>query len=477
VLDKERVKTQLAAQQRKVEISQVRVLLEALQHQREVAEMRRMMPAYIRRFFQRVAPLVGAGLQGDIEGTFWLDPCPLSVQQALNSYPEQVQRNLTFDRELATPDLTRAPRAIYVHPGEPVFEAVTDLFLGRYDHQGMRGAVFFDDEITEAYIFYLARVAILRDPDPVRSGDITMSTEPEIVEEKVIGVRRFENGRCEFAPAHLLLTLHPADPEAEAQSKPASAASLVKLGGNTVPVEAFLIQEWGHKTLQECRREEEQRLPQQQEQLRVAYNLRQAELFRQKRALKEAVERDIPAARSKLRQCETELGELDRRRREAEASLSTRIDRLRLGPVSLYAQALVLPMPPEEAERRRDTRAEEIALAEVRQREKALGSTIEDVSAPHLKAGFDLKVLRPNGEIRYVEVKGRSGRQAIEMTENEWAQAANHRDRYWLYAVYDCDAVAQLYRVPDPFGNLLARQTGAVRIKASEVMTASENHE
>jgi len=96
------------------------------------------------------------------------------------------------------------------------------------------------------------------------------------------------------------------------------------------------------------------------------------------------------------------------------------------------------------------------------------------VSDPHLKAGFDLKVLRADGTLRYVEVKGRSGAPPVELTENEWAQAANHRDRYWLYAVYHCDAVPRLYRVTDPFGRLLAKQTGAVRIKAGDVMAAAE---
>jgi hypothetical protein len=121
----------------------------------------------------------------------------------------------------------------------------------------------------------------------------------------------------------------------------------------------------------------------------------------------------------------------------------------------------------------KDGQAEKTALALVCQREEAEGSILEDVSAPHLKAGFDLKVLRTDGSVRYVEVKGRSGTQAIEMTANEWAQAANHRDRYWLYVVYDCDTTPTLYRVPDPFGRLLARQTGAVRIKASDVIAAS----
>ncbi len=141
--------------------------------------------------------------------------------------------------------------------------------------------------------------------------------------------------------------------------------------------------------------------------------------------------------------------------------------------MSIYAQALVLPVPPEDVERRRDMDAEQVALDEVIRRERAEGSTIEDVSDPHLKAGFDLKVLRADGSMRYVEVKGRSGVQGIEMEANEWAQAANHPDRYWLYVVYHCDTVPELYQIPDPFGRLVARQTGAVRIKASDVISAS----
>lgn len=73
-----------------------------------------------------------------------------------------------------------------------------------------------------------------------------------------------------------------------------------------------------------------------------------------------------------------------------------------------------------------------------------------------------------------MEVEGRSGTQAVEMTANEWAQAANHHDRYWLYVVYHCNTVPQLYRVPDPFGRLLGRATGAVRIRAGEVMAAAK---
>jgi len=464
-LGKDQVQARLADLERKVEVTQVKALLQALRNQREVAEMRRMMPAYVRRFFQLAAPLVGAGLRGDLEGVFYLDPCPPGVARALSSYPQEVRQKLTFDRQRAMPDLARDPQAIYLHPGEPVFEAVMDLFMGQYDHEGMRGAIFFDPEAGEPYLFYLARVLVLRDPAEEEA-------EPETVEEEVVGVRRFADGRMERAPAHLLLALYPA--EAGERLAEGAGADLLALATDTAAVEAYLVETLALPALQARRKQEEAQLPQRAEQLRVAYNLWRAELFRQRRLLKEAVEKGVPAAKSKLRDCQAELEGLDRRQREAEAALYAAVDALRLGPVSLYAQALVLPLPPEEVEGRRDIQAEKIALALVRQQEEAEGSVVEDVSDPHLGAGFDLKVLRADGSLRYVEVKGRSGTQAVEMTANEWAQAANHRDRYWLYVVYNCDTVPQLYRVPDPFGSLLAHRSGAVRINASEIKAATK---
>jgi len=345
-LNAEQAQTIIAAQERKVEISEVRALLQALKAQREMADARRMMPAYVRRFFQLAAPRVGVGMRGDIEDTFWLDPCPAGVQAALATYPQETRQRLTFDRELAMPDLGHEPQAIYLHPGEPVFEAVVNLFLGRYEHQGMRGAVFLDGEAIEPFIFYLARAAVLRDSE----------TESEIVEEQVVGVRRYADGRCELAPAHLLLTLFPAAPNGAASLDEFKA--LAGGHGDTAPVEAFLVTAVGGPALEKRRQEELERQPERLRQLRAAYNLRQVELFRQRRLLKEAVEKEVPAARTKLRECEAEMETLDRRRREAEAALYVEVEQLRLGPVSLYAQALVLPMPPEEAARRRDVQAE-----------------------------------------------------------------------------------------------------------------------
>jgi hypothetical protein len=108
---------------------------------------------------------------------------------------------------------------------------------------------------------------------------------------------------------------------------------------------------------------------------------------------------------------------------------------------------------------------------------------IGDVSTPGLaravglteRPGFDLLSMRPAGEERAIEVKGRAAIGDIELTKNEWAKACNLRERYWLYVVYECASPhPRLLRVQDPFANLLVRARGGVIIDEREILAAAD---
>ena len=116
--------------------------------------------------------------------------------------------------------------------------------------------------------------------------------------------------------------------------------------------------------------------------------------------------------------------------------------------------------------------------------EESFGAKVRDVSRPLLARragladwpGFDLLSVRPGGERRAVEVKGRAGAGEIEISENEWAKACNLREGYWLYAVFDCTGPRpRLVRVRDPFGRLRARAKIGVAIAESELLSAAED--
>ena len=103
---------------------------------------------------------------------------------------------------------------------------------------------------------------------------------------------------------------------------------------------------------------------------------------------------------------------------------------------------------------------EAIAVQVARAHEESLGAIVQDVSTAERAMaaglgewpGFDLWSLRPSGERIAIEVKGRAGFGTVELTENEYIQACQLQDRYWLYAIFECaKPQPRLCRVHNPF--------------------------
>ncbi|MDE0636958.1 MAG: helicase-related protein [Candidatus Poribacteria bacterium] len=457
----ENIQNQIEGQQKLVTNSEVKRLLDNVQQQRESAETLRMLPAYVRGFFEDAVPLLGYQIEGDIETTFKLKPCPDFVEEVIEKYSGE-QGQLTFSRELALPIGSEKPAAIFVHPGEPIFDAIRARFLEKYKAEGDRGAVYFDPQTDESYLFYLARVTVVRKTDETS----------QIIEDMLVGIKRFADGRCEEIPAHLLLTLIP---QTAKQGVPTTLSSeWVNLAEEVESVKIFVRDNFGTPQLSRIHDDFQSELEYRKKQIQISSNLRKSELLEQRRKLKDAVDRGIPAAQTKLNNCENELSKLDTKRQEAETKLIEEIENTQLEPVTIYVRAFVTPSPVKDVQTRTLRDSETIAIRTALEYEQNSGAEVKDVSNPNLKKGFDLQSRYPNGEVRYIEVKGRTGITSIDLTANEWRQAANHRNRYWLYVVYNCDTEPQLYRCHDPFGNLIANATGNIRINAGDIMRESE---
>jgi hypothetical protein len=281
----------------------------------------------------------------------------------------------------------------------------------------------------------------------------------------MVGVRLFKDGRCEEVPAHLLLDLLDSD-DGEGEDK---AEHWATLAADLAPVEAFVYERFGTPTLEKVKRDTETRFDDRRKHLQRAFNLYEAELLERRLKLKEAVAKGTPAAAHKLRKCDDELNALDGKRSVAEAAMLLELDSIRLGPVTVYARALVLPVPPEQTDKRRDDRVEAIAMRIAREYEESRQGVVEDVSDPTRRMGFDLRSTRADGQVRFIEVKGRARIGEVELTDNEWKQARNHPDRYWLYVVYNCDSTPKLYRVKDPAGKGIGKPKGGVTIDINDV--------
>jgi hypothetical protein len=123
----------------------------------------------------------------------------------------------------------------------------------------------------------------------------------------------------------------------------------------------------------------------------------------------------------------------------------------------ILTQAVVTPAPvvtiePEEVEplpgvpMRRDDEVEAIAMDVVMRYERSRGWSPVDVS----KGGehYDIRSESPDGEIRFIEVKGRALSGAIVLTGPEMDKLRQLGDRAWLYIVTFCKPVKDANEKP-----------------------------
>ena len=94
---------------------------------------------------------------------------------------------------------------------------------------------------------------------------------------------------------------------------------------------------------------------------------------------------------------------------------------------------------------------ERIAMDVTMAYERQRGWAPEDVSAENL--GFDVRS-RHGDEVRRIEVKGRASVGAVRLSPNEWTQAQQLGETFWLYIVVHCADEPQLYVIENPTARL-----------------------
>jgi hypothetical protein len=193
-----------------------------------------------------------------------------------------------------------------------------------------------------------------------------------------------------------------------------------------------------------------------------------SELARKTREGDANAEKELEEIRNKQRLLEEE---------KAKAMLyeQNRADRLEITHMEKIAVALVVPDTSAAAQDTYNKNIEDMAMRIARNFEvDRYQAHVYDVSSPRLARGYDLESHRSNGEKIVIEVKGRSGRGPIQLTENEWPTAANIRDRYWLYVVVDCATKPVLYRVQDPAFKLAVRTRQSFSINMGDILQEAE---
>ncbi len=449
-------------------VSEVRDRLPEINAAMERERFRRMLPGYVRRFVETGAPLLDLRVEGDAGGVFELVPqrrrAADELREAMDMYPEEMWGRLTVHRPKGGED------AIWMHPGEAVFERFRGNLLARHRAEARRGAIFVDPHAEVPYLFHLARASVRR-----RDGNRSRT-----VETRLIGLRQSGDGAISACALEHILLLRGAERVAPGSVPLAHAALGLKDGA----------EQWLRHTVlgmvAEHRARIQDTLPERRRWVTAGYHHRTADLMQARRRASAEARGGDPRRLTEFDMVKEQQGRLAAERQRALSLLEDESSLIEPGEATMIAHALVVPTEDREERQRHDAEVEAIAMAFARVHEEAAGAKVDDVSRPDLSRreglgdwpGFDLRSVRPAGDLgpaedRAIEVKGRAGTGAVEVSANEWAAACNLRERYWLYTVFDCATPRpRLVKVRDPFGRLLAKAKGSVVISASEIQAA-----
>ena len=449
----------------------VKSRLSELRTAMEQENYRRLLPGYIRRFVGSAAPLLDMTVEGELEEVFNLVPERAGPYDVLEVYPEEMQNRFTVSRPQPT------GKAIWLHPGEPVFDRLCTTLLSRYGDEALRGAIFIDPHAASPYLFHLARVSV------VKRGVDSASAGSEVVESRLVGLQQDSAGAIKPCSVEHLLLLRGAP-----NVKPGSIP-LARRARRLVEAAVGWLQ---NVTLagmvDEHRSQVENSLPERLNWTARGYDHQAAEFIAKRQRLTERVRGGDTRARAELVTVKAQQRQLKEDKKRCLDRLKGEPAGIVPGEAVMVAHALVLPSDNPEERARHDAEVEAIAVGLARTYEEESGARVADVSRPALARqaglpdwpGFDLLSRHPDTGERAIEVKGRAHSGGIELSENEWAEACNLRAGYWLYVVFDCATPRpRLVRVCDPFGKLLAksRNSTAYTISPRSILEAAEDQD
>ncbi|MBP7688592.1 MAG: DUF3883 domain-containing protein [Thermoflexales bacterium] len=449
----------------------VRRELAALTTQIELETYRRLLPGFVRQFIEHAAPLLNVKIDGDLDGVFGLQPTGPGALDVLwpvlETYPLSQQNHFTVYRPV------EPKSAVFLHPGEVFFDRLSAYVSGRFNIEALRGAVFIDPTATAPYLFHLALITIKREADP----QLSSLARDCVLEQRLIGLKQTADGALAECPIEAVLLLK------NGAGLPSSAIGLAARAPELIEAARQYAVEGVARSGADSRRAQLlATLDERENFIRIGYDYRASELAAQRTHYAEKAQAGDARAQAEVTKIRERQKQLQMRRAEALKTLHREPDLIVPGEVTVLAHALVVPSSDPVDRKQRDDAIEAIAMQVAWAYEASRGATVKDVHTPQQSRatglgdhpGFDLLSIRDK-ERRNIEVKGRARVGDVELTENEWPQACNLGEQYWLYVVYDCATpTPHLLRVQNPFKKLIARAKGGVVINEQEIFGFAE---
>ncbi|GIV04317.1 MAG: helicase [Fimbriimonadales bacterium] len=442
----------LMALQKKTSLAS-RLDLRAARELRDASDERRLQPLFIQRFFERAWTACGGTIRKDEHFPVWhIGPTPSALlelaRERRQPLSESYDTPFVFDKELVSvASKVRVPeRTKLMGPGHPLFDTLIEWAIREARHAFAKGATLVDPNIAKPQRIWLVRSTI---EDGRRQWRQDRRKPP--AHERLAVVVQDHMGLRTTSPSYLLNCL-----------APETAVPVPDMESRTVEE----IQAWAYEQITERQLDQVKAIRAEECDLRQEYlNTAFTDLILE---LQEELN-DLQQAQLFGEDNSDEVERLGRRIEELKARKADRLKELDLmmkltaNLPDILTEAVIVPAPVATVETeqapstgvpmRRDDEVEAIAMDVAMRYERSRGWTPTDVSCDG--EHYDIRSEGPNGEKRFIEVKGRARSGAIVLTGPEVDKLRQLGERAWLYIVTFCKGERPRLRIiQDPIAKL-----------------------
>ena len=427
-----------------------------INEQRQKARENKLIPEYTAEFFKKAFTKAEGKIRGKNNGLYAIDSIPYLIRKIaegddfrksfgplLRSYPK-----ITFTKEVSSQDQD----AEFLTFGHPLFEAVLEWISRNFSSELQTGAEFIDPSghLDGVIIFYEGRIS-----DGL--GHIA-------------GKRLFsyyvdsKTGLAEFIEPSILWDL-------QESSTYSGSVDMESLKSKT---QTQIIQNLRNYQ-QELQKERNR-----QAAIKEKYGIRSLEklirdldkdlvMLRQRQTAGENVDLVIRNKEDRQRQYRDNKKDLTNYiQREKSLTISNPSF---LGIIKISSPQII------QDELRKDPETENIAMQVVMEHETRNGRRPKDVSR-EIGPGYDIKSLDNEGNVRYIEVKGRKSKGMVALSKNEWFKAKHLGRDYYLYVVWNTGLHPNIIGpkiVQDPANTLAAKEAVHYLINPTEIEEKSHS--
>jgi len=454
----------LMALQRKASLAS-RPDLKFARELRDASDERRLQPLFIQRFFERAWTACGGTVRKDEHFPVWhVGSTPTALLELARERRQPLSDHydtpFVFDKQLVSvASKIRVPEHTkLVGPGHPLFDTLIEWAIREARQAFAKGAILADPNLTKPERVWLVRSTIedgrrewrqdRRKPPAHERLAVVIQDLPAPAEARQAG----HMGLRTTSPSYLLNCVAP-DSVVPAPEVPSRT---------TEEIQAWAYEQITERQLEQVKAVRAEECDLRRQYLNTAFtdlilelqaelnDLQEAELFGEDNA--------------------EEIARLVRRIEQLKARKAERLKELDLMTKltadlpEILTEAVVVPVPVATVEgdaetpskgipMRRDDEVEAIAMDVAMRYERSRGWTPTDVSRDG--EHYDIRSEGPDGEKRFIEVKGRAHSGGIVLTGPEVDKLRQLGERAWLYVVTFCKGERPRLRIiQDPISRL-----------------------